>query len=332
MKKTILSLFIVCSINSLAIDINDNTPYSVKKGDTLWDISEHFLNNPFEWKEIWKKNPQIKNPDLIYPDDLIVLRYDSNGNPYLEKKKETIVKSIDLSDSKPIAHIRQIDDAIPAVDYSKIKDFNNKLFASNKIIKDKIINLNKENLIARKGDTGYALLDDAYIGEKYYILKEDQRLKEENVNIYEIIGEIKINGKNNKLYKFEILNADNEVKENFNLISEQDLIINESKIYPSKPNQIDQDSKVIYVYNKINGFNGDIVIINKGSDNNVEVGNLFKIVSKDKIIKSGDEKYKLDGEEKSLLFIYKVDDNFSYGLILNNKELIKVNDSIKNPF
>ena len=47
--------------------------YIVKKGDTLWDISGRYLDSPWRWKEIWATNKQIKNPNLIYPDDILIL-------------------------------------------------------------------------------------------------------------------------------------------------------------------------------------------------------------------------------------------------------------------
>ena len=48
--------------------------YVVKEGDTLWDISERFLGNPFDWPEVWKKNDFIVNPDLIYPGQTLRLK------------------------------------------------------------------------------------------------------------------------------------------------------------------------------------------------------------------------------------------------------------------
>lgn len=54
----------------------DNPPqtYIVKSGDTLWDISDKFLKEPWRWQEIWRDSPNIQNPNLIYPGDVITLK------------------------------------------------------------------------------------------------------------------------------------------------------------------------------------------------------------------------------------------------------------------
>lgn len=48
--------------------------YTVVRGDTLWDISSRFLNSPWYWPKVWSLNPQIENPHLIYPGNVLSFR------------------------------------------------------------------------------------------------------------------------------------------------------------------------------------------------------------------------------------------------------------------
>jgi LysM repeat protein len=47
--------------------------HTVQKGDTLWDISAHYLGSPWSWPKLWSYNPQVTNPHWIYPGDLLRL-------------------------------------------------------------------------------------------------------------------------------------------------------------------------------------------------------------------------------------------------------------------
>lgn len=65
--------------------------YTIVKRDTLWDISGKFLKNPFKWPKIWKLNPYIKNPDLIFPGD--VVKITPNGVEIIGRKEASGIKT-----------------------------------------------------------------------------------------------------------------------------------------------------------------------------------------------------------------------------------------------
>ncbi len=103
---------ITFSCVAMAVDLRSDHPdeYVVKRGDTLWDIASRFLNEPWLWPEIWQANPQIENPHLIYPGDVISLAY-LGGRPQLQVTK--------LS---PRARSQSLD-AIPAIPLADIEAF-----------------------------------------------------------------------------------------------------------------------------------------------------------------------------------------------------------------
>jgi hypothetical protein len=43
--------------------------HTVEKGDTLWDITQTYLGSPWIWPSVWKDNGDIQNPHRISPGD-----------------------------------------------------------------------------------------------------------------------------------------------------------------------------------------------------------------------------------------------------------------------
>lgn len=67
-----------------SVEINEDAPrtYTVKKGDTLWDIASQFLAHPWQWPELWRRNTQLNDPHLIYPGDILSIQI-QDGVPVL---------------------------------------------------------------------------------------------------------------------------------------------------------------------------------------------------------------------------------------------------------
>jgi hypothetical protein len=150
--------------------------YVVVKGDTLWDISGRFLDKPWQWPAIWHVNPQIENPHLIYPGDVISLVY-VDGVPQLRLRRGADVK---LS---PSIRVSERDDAIKAIPFEALAPFvrNMRVLTPEEFKGLPYIVANEEaRLTATYSDQTYARGLDGQVGEEFVVARL--------TNIYDRIG------------------------------------------------------------------------------------------------------------------------------------------------
>jgi hypothetical protein len=151
--------------------------YVVVKGDTLWDISGRFLDKPWQWPAIWHANPQIANPHLIYPGDVVSLVY-IDGVPQLRLRRGDTVK---LS---PSARVVDREDPINAVPFDSIKPFirNIRVLSPSEFEGLPYILANRDDrLTATISDQTYARGLDGEVGEEFIVARL--------ANIYDSVGD-----------------------------------------------------------------------------------------------------------------------------------------------
>ena len=68
-------LVFLCTVSNLHGAEHKNIELYVRDGEYLIKICEKYLNNPFKWRKIAKLN-KLKNPNLIYPDQKLLLPLD----------------------------------------------------------------------------------------------------------------------------------------------------------------------------------------------------------------------------------------------------------------
>ncbi|MCL5720144.1 LysM peptidoglycan-binding domain-containing protein [Neisseria meningitidis] len=102
------------------LEVRPNAPerYTVKQGDTLWGISGKYLYSPWQWGCLWDANrDQIHNPDLIYPDQVLVLRH-VDGEPRLGLEQTDGIPVVKMSPDKEVSGY-----GIPAIDVNFYRIF-----------------------------------------------------------------------------------------------------------------------------------------------------------------------------------------------------------------
>ena len=168
MKKCIVNLAIVFALSFVITAVATNhdshfvgdhpDTYTVKKNDTLWDISGRFLKRPWYWPEIWHVNNQIANPHLIFPGDVIKLIY-IDGEKRLTVGTRSFGPSSNVEKLKPQIYATPISEAISTIPLDEINAFLSK----SRLLEEEELELapyvlagDNQRLILGAGDNFYA--------------------------------------------------------------------------------------------------------------------------------------------------------------------------------
>ena len=320
------------------IALNPNHPdtYVVVKGDTLWDISGRFLRDPWLWPEVWQVNPQIANPHLIYPGDVISLVY-IDGKPVLRVNRGH--PTVKLS---PTAREERLDRAIPTIPIDAIKQFlTQPLVVGEGELEAApyVVDSADEHLVTGAGDRIYVRgITDTSAG-RYSIFKPGDKLLDPDTD--EVLGIQAIFLGEGTVQKFgdpATLFLERTTREVG--IGDRVKPIAADEIHASflpHPVPADTQGRIIAVHDGVSQIGQyQIVVVNRGAREGMEVGHVMRIQQagadvKDKVTPAPNDTVVLPNEDAGVLMLFRTFDKVSYGLVMEATRPIHVLDYVTAP-
>lgn len=341
MRKSLLALLLLtaCGLATAEVQLKSGHPdtYTVVKGDTLWDISGKFLTQPWKWPEIWHANPQIQNPNLIFPGDTLSLVY-VDGQPRLSLNRGESRGTVKLS---PEVRSMPMAEAIPPIPLEAIRSFliRNRVVDSEEDFKQAphVVGGASQGVVFGAGDTIYASGDFSTPQPGYRILRQGKIYKDPQTNEFLGINANSIGGGDFKAVEDQIAtlyvtDTSEEIRRGDRLFPTLEGTIN-SSFQPSAPSQ-PIDGEIIDVPRGVTIVGAmDVVTLNKGRRDGLVPGNVLSIFKTGETIRdvvTGNQ-MKMPDQESGVLMVFHVFDKVSYALVLRAHRQLSVGDKVHNP-
>ncbi|WP_397457649.1 LysM peptidoglycan-binding domain-containing protein [Pseudomonas asplenii] len=340
MRKTLLALLLAFTgVAQAQVQLRDGYPqrYTVVRGDTLWDISGKFLREPWKWPEIWHANPQIANPDLIYPGDTLTLQF-VDGQPRLVVERGASRGTIKLS---PQVRRSPVADAIPSIPLEKINAFllSNRIVDSVEAFKRApyILAGSNERVLSGMGDRIYArgAFDPAH--NVYGLFRQgkvytDPQTKEFLGINADDIGTGELVATEGDVGTLTLRRTTEEVRLGDRLFVSEERPIT-STFMPSAP-QAPVNGVIIDVPRGVTQIGVmDVVTIDKGRRDGLAEGNVLAVFKTGETVRDRvtGQQVKIPDERSGLLMVFRTYEKLSYGLVLNATRSLAVQDKVRNP-
>lgn len=348
-------------------ELAPNAPdsYTVKSGDTLWDISKLFLKSPWRWPELWGMNlNDIKNPHRIYPGQVLLL--ERMGD------KATLRVAGSSGDGATPGTVRVTprtryealaDLALPALKTRVIEAFLAEpmiVDANTLTAAPRIVSTQENRVLLTKGDRAYArgtnapLMDDQPKEQLFRVFRNAVPLKDpvtseilgyeahyvgkavlaRSESTTEVEGEKGVFSSAVVPATIDIVSAKEEMRVGDRMLPEPAREINSYTPHaPSAPVL----ARIVSVYGSavVNAGQSQVVAINRGTQDGMEPGHVLAILKDGaRLVDKSDESkplMKLPDERNGLLMVFRTFDRVSYALILEITDSVRVGDRLVNP-
>lgn len=330
-----------------ALAPNAPETYTVKSGDTLWDISSLFLTSPWRWPELWGMNKeQVRNPHLIYPGQTLKLVRGADGRATLQIAGEGLPGA--PGDTVRLGpRVRDLGAsgvaAIASIPHNVIEPF-----LSQPLIVDarsldaypRIVGARDSRVALGRGDIAYArgVTDDRI--ENYHVFRPATPLFDPDDTVrkspiaYEAfyLGTARM-AKRGEVATIEIQQSKQEIGVGDRLvpIERQPMVT----YVPRVPERA-IDGRIVSVYGGVDQAGTQaIVAINRGRREGLEVGHVLALLHTGETVldrTAGRREYiKLPDERIGEMFVFRVFDTVSYALVMRVQQPVKIGDRFARP-
>lgn len=318
-----------------AVELNEDVPetYVVKKGDTLWDISGVYLKKPWLWPELWDVNPQIDNPHLIYPGDVLYLVW-VDGQPRLRLRRGDMKLS-------PTMHVSPLDLAIPAIPLDQIGAFlkRHRILEAGELNNSAYVVAGAQgHLISAPGDRvfgrgPFADGERAYgiyrAGDAYRDPITDELL---GYQAADIGGARLLSSNRDEVTELEVIRVTEEVRIADRLLPNEERVL-DATFYPRAP-EGDIEGYMIAVDGGVTQIGTtDIVVLNLGERDGLDIGQVLAIYQTGDLVfdQVARDNVRLPDVRAGLAMVFETFEKASYAVVLKANHALKVGDKVKNP-
>ncbi len=308
--------------------------YTVKKGDTLWDISQRFNDTPWQWPDLWKENQQLPNPHWIYPGERIRLYRKGEKQRLQQEAVPAAAPQVEVSTPEPRP-------APPPVQfyYSRMNRIG---FIRNPPVKPLgvIFKTREDKRLVSSNDIVYIRPPEAGISSTYSpgsrftvyrtLSPTDDRYAEETIGTqHYLLGMVEV-------IQSEPRYAIAKVIEAFRAISIGDLLMTfeaqapEVQVVDSTPGI---EATIITSENHTELLGSDVVaFIDKGEDNDVRPGQVYTICYQETSTGADGMPLTLAPVELGSLIILRAEKTTSTVFVTNAKGKIQPGQLVLTPF
>ncbi len=325
---------IIAGFSSLSpqVQAEETIRHIITKGDTLWDISEQYLEKPWLWPELWEQNTYIENPHLIFPDDVLLISPSSIR----------LIRNTRMRTDKLRPRIREISslDAITTIDASAILPFLNQSVILEEGALDSaayvLQGVNGEIILG--GHSRFYANNLTPVGNNQFSIFRIGRIiaNPSTKTRYGIegvhLGNASLLEHNGKIATLEITSANQEIRPGDRLVP-LDKPTALPHYFPHRP-KFQIDTQIIMIPKGVNeAGRRDIVVVESGDLDQLEEGHVLEVYSHKNAIKDPITGKLIDLPDSKIAtaLIFKVYQQVSYAILMQTSAPVKIGDRASTP-